>query len=35
VEEEIDLFEGKYSNPAMSKWKVTVKKGLQETFQLE
>jgi hypothetical protein len=35
IEEEIDLFEGKYSNPITSQWKVTVRRDSQETFQLD
>jgi hypothetical protein len=34
IEKEIDLFKGKYSDPAASRWKVKVTKDSQETFQL-
>ncbi len=37
VEQEIDLFKGKYSSPETnaSKWKVTVAEGSQENFRLD
>jgi hypothetical protein len=35
IEEEIDLFKGKYSSPEASKWRVKVEENSQETFQLD
>ena len=35
IEEEIDLFKGKYSSPTTSKWKVEVRTNSQEQFQLD
>jgi hypothetical protein len=35
VENEIDLFEGKYSSATTSQWKVTVSANSQESFQLD
>jgi hypothetical protein len=34
IEKEIDLFKGKYSDPASSRWKIKVTEKSQETFQL-
>jgi hypothetical protein len=34
IEEEIDLFKGKYSDPGKSQWKITVKDQSQEAFKL-
>lgn len=35
IEEEVDLFKGKYSDPTKSQWKVKVEANSQETFQLK
>ena len=35
IEEEVDLFKGKYSDPAKSQWRVKVESNSQETFQLD
>jgi hypothetical protein len=35
IEEEIDLFKGKYSDPAASQWKIEVKENSDEFFQLD
>ena len=35
IEEEVDLFKGKYSSPEKSKWRVKVAQDSQETFNLD
>ena len=35
IEEEVDLFKGKYKDPLKSTWKVKVEANSQETFQLQ